>query len=169
MNPWAIVGAFALVVALSLGAYRHGVTTTTDKYELQIAAKELADAKALEKMRSENAAATKKLQGEKYAAQKRIDALADELAHVRVLLPGCGDVVPVPSDPASATGGSVQAPAGRESLPNTAESPQRALDQFMDGTDSAFREADTVVNQCRVVVEWAKGLCKINNSCVESR
>lgn len=154
LSNWRIIGAFMLVVALSLGAYKHGVDTTSTKYELQITADKLGEAQARELSRAENDKSIAKLQGEKYAAQKRINDLADELRRARVLLPGCGDIMP--SDPATAADN--QATAGRELLPDTSESPQRALDRFMEGADNAAHDADTVVSECRVVYEWAKSI-----------
>ncbi|MFA6904314.1 MAG: hypothetical protein WC236_14665 [Gallionellaceae bacterium] len=110
----------------------------------------------------QNEAIKYQLQGEKNAAQKRIDDLADELRRARVLLPKCGLRKTDTTYPAS---GGVQTPASGKPLPEPAEDPQRALDEFMDGTDTAFHEADTTVNDCRVVTEWAKSLCKLY-SCV---
>jgi hypothetical protein len=75
----------------------------------------------------------------------------------------------VPNDPANTSSGDIQAAAEGKLLPGAPEDPQRALDEFMAGTDGAFREADTVVNECRVVYEWAKSLCKFNNTCIETK
>ncbi|MFA6972392.1 MAG: hypothetical protein WC208_13485 [Gallionella sp.] len=110
----------------------------------------------------QNEAIKAQLQGEKNAAQKRIDDLADELRRARVLLPKCGLRKTDTTHPAS---GGVQTPASGKPLPEPAEDPQRALDEFMDGTDTGFHEADTAINECRVVNEWAKSLCKLY-SCV---
>lgn len=112
----------------------------------------------------QNEAVKAKLQGEKYEAQKRIDDLAADNKRLRVLLPGCRNAGQ--SDPAS---GSIQTPASGKPLPEPAEDPQRALDEYMEGTDSSFYDSDTTINNCRVVTEWAKRLCKTNNSCLERK
>ncbi|MFA6204394.1 MAG: hypothetical protein WC710_14545 [Gallionella sp.] len=114
----------------------------------------------------QNEAIKAKLQGEKHEAQKRIDDLAADNKRLRVLLPGCRLRKTDTTHPAS---GGVQTPASGKPLPDSAEDSQRALDEFMDGTDTGFHEADTTVNDCRVVTEWAKSLCKLNNSCLERK
>lgn len=150
---WRIIGAVAIVAALLFGAYEHGVSTTTSKYELRIAERDLADAKAA----LENKRVIDTLRGEKDDAQKRIDTLAADNKRYRVLLPRCGRIMPVPNTDNPASGG-VQATAGREPLPESAEGAQGALDAFVAGSDADAYAADSLVNECRMVYKWAKGL-----------
>lgn len=50
-----------------------------------------------------------------------------------------------------------QAIAGVEPLP---VEPQQALNRYTEGVGSLMHEADSIVNDCRVVMEWAKTLEK---------
>lgn len=149
---WKSLGALALLVVISLGSYKHGVDTTTTKYELQNTKRALAEAKAA----LENKLVIDTLRGEKDVAQKRIDDLAADNKRYRVLLPGCGRIVP--STKPDAAGGSAQAPAGGESLPESTEGAQVALDAFMGESDADAYAADSLVNECRMVYKWAKDL-----------
>ena len=105
-----------------------------------------------------NEALKSNLEINKNESQKRIDALAADHKRLRVLLPQFQVL-----SPAGASGGQVTPPGGGVSglasgreLPGEAESPQRALDEFMAENDEDALEADTVINSCRVVFEWAK-------------
>lgn len=151
---WKSLGVLALLVALLLGSYKHGVDTTTTKYELQRSERALAEAKAA----LENKRVIDTLRGEKDAGQKRIDDLAADNKRYRVLLPGCRHLVP--STKFDAAGGSAQTTAGGEPLPESAEGPQVALDAFMGESDADAYAADSLVNECRMVYKWVKGLNK---------
>ncbi|HQS59632.1 MAG TPA: hypothetical protein PKZ37_14735 [Gallionellaceae bacterium] len=105
-----------------------------------------------------NEALKSNLEINKNESQKRIDALAADNKRLRVLLPQFQIL-----SPTGASGGQVTAPGGGVSglasgreLPSEAESPQRALDEFMAENDEDALGADTVINSCRVVFEWAK-------------
>lgn len=109
-----------------------------------------------------NEALKSNLEINKNESQRRIDALAADNKHLRVLLPQFQVL-----SPAGASGGQVTPPGGGVSglasgreLPGEAESPQRALDEFMAENDEDALEADTVINSCRVVFEYLKAQAK---------
>lgn len=52
---------------------------------------------------------------------------------------------------------SEQTPTGVEPLPTD---PQQTINGYTEGVGSLMHEADTVVNDCRVVIEWVKTLEK---------
>lgn len=95
-----------------------------------------------------NAAIISKLQGERNASKNHIDALTSDLRGLRLRLPkGCAQPRP--------TSGGGDATTGDGDVPNEA---QDALDRFTRGVAEIARDADEMVEQCRVVSKWASGV-----------
>lgn len=105
-----------------------------------------------------NEALKSNLEINKNESQKRIDALAADNKRLRVLLPQFQILSPTRASggQVAPSGGGVSGLAGGRELSSEAESPQRALDEFMAENDEDALGADTVINSCRVVFEWAK-------------
>lgn len=107
---------------------------------------------------TENEVLKSNLEINKNESQKRIDALAADNKRLRVLLPQFQILSPTGASggQVAPSGGGVSGLASGRELPSEAESPQRALDEFMAENDEDALGADTVINSCRVVFEWAK-------------
>ena len=85
------------------------------------------------------------LQGEKNENLKRIAALDAELADVRVRVPVC----PGPNSTAGVAGTATGAGALQETA-------QTGFDEFRQSLESSADRCDKLVENCRVVMEWAK-------------
>lgn len=46
---------------------------------------------------------------------------------------------------------------------------QEAADRLSDGLKQDSYRIDTVLDSCRVVMTWARNLCKLNNTCMEAK
>lgn len=72
--------------------------------------------------------------------------------------PSSGLRLPPPTCPGGTNpDGVVQGSSGSQSLSDRA---QQAIDRYTEGVDALMLEADLIVNDCRVVFEWAKSMKK---------
>ena len=135
------LGAILLVLFGTWKAGCNHVQIQFDDYRLKeqaLLTKEITDNETLKAQ----------LEVSKNEAQTRIDALANNVRTQFVRLPATACISEAgPASSPTATGG--------ESLPAKTPDPQAALDRFVGGVESLMLEADTVVNNCRVLQDWA--------------
>lgn len=152
----------AMVFAVLFGAYEYGRRVEGLKRDKELLTERLQYADAFNQAQSRNDEL--KTQGAKQHAKdtETINRMRDDLSAFRLRLPkppAC-DGVPnsASGDVDSAAGGGLR--AGAE---------QAAFDRFTVGLKQDSYEIDTALNACRVVMNWARSLCQLNNSCVEKK
>lgn len=143
------LGVVAMLYAVYWGVDHGGYTRGRD--EVQAAwnkEREKIAQEALEAAQN-NLKTITKLEENKNENLKTIGKLRSDLADFRVRVPStpCSGANTASNDPAPSTG----------TLPNN---PQTAFDDFKRGMESDAAEVDTVIESCRVVMEWARGLKK---------
>jgi hypothetical protein len=143
---WKLVLGAVLLSALSWFMYSSGenhIQQKWDKEKAEIVAQKLKDAEI-------NAKTIHDLEVKNAKANNTIDSLAANNHALRLRLP--------PSCPASSSsGGSGQTTTGDGALhPDASE----IIARYSTEVGREFVEADKVVEQCRVVFEWAKALPK---------
>ena len=116
--------------------------------QIQFDAYRLNEQALLTKEITDNETLKAQLEVSKNEAQTHIDALANNVRTVRVFLPN-------PACIGEAGPASSPAAAGGESLSAKTPDPQADLDRFVGGVEALMLEADTVVNNCRMLQDWA--------------
>lgn len=144
-----------LVLILLLGSnvavYHFSTEFVTAKYEKKISDMQKDGAEALTKAQQDNDDLKRKLQGGLNEANQRNAALNTELSGVRLQLRSCK------GGTSGATGSGVHTAPGGGTLP---EDPQAKLDRVAASLIAESKLADDVVEECRVVKEWAKAQVK---------
>ena len=143
---WRIFGVLFIIAGIAIyehhDGYEEGLQLLKD-YQAKENAEKLKAVQDNERLKTQ-------LEEVKNEAQTRINDYINTHPAKRVLLPSACPTVE--TKPAS---GVETAPTGRESLSISVSSPQESLDRFMADTEQLMKEADTTVNQCRVVMGWA--------------
>ena len=142
---WRIFGTLFILAGVAIYEHHEGYQEAMQFHKEYLAKEDSEKVKALQ----DNERLKTQLEEVKNEAQTRINDYINTHPTKRVLLP-C--TAPVETKPAS---GVETAPPSRESLSIPVSSPQESLDRFMADTEQLMKEADSTVNQCRVVMGWA--------------
>lgn len=167
MTVWMkLLAAIAILAAIAgsyIGVYLHGVETEHARGENELLNERLTYAKAFDAGQAENDKI--KTEGAKQHAKDTeiINNYRNEYAGFRLHLPPASCQNSGISGPAS---GSLDGNAGSGSC---SEPAQPALDRFTAGLEQDAYDTEVKLNACRVVMTWARSLCKLNNTCAESR
>lgn len=143
---WRIFGTLFILAGVAIYEHHEGYQEAMQFHKEYLAKEDSEKVKALQ----DNETLKNQLEVAKNEAQTRINDYINTHPTKRVLLPSACPTVE--TKPAS---GVETAPTGRESLSISVSSPQESLDRFMADTEQLMKEADTTVNQCRVVMGWA--------------
>jgi len=139
-----------LIALLSLAvAFVGGWNIGSDRVQHKWDKERLETAEAARVAAGKNAKIINDLEAEKNESNKTIDRLRDDIAGFRVRVP---KTPCVRSDP-SGRGGDATSTDGKP-----ADQSQEAFDRFRHSLESDAANADKVIENCRVVVDWAKGL-----------
>ena len=143
---WRIFGC--VFIFLGVGGYeRYAGYQDAIEFHQDYVAKQTAEKL---KMAQDNEDLKTKLEVSKNEAQTRIDTYIATHPTKRVLLPCTAP--PVETHAAS---GVEATTTGREPLSTPATGYQAGIDRFMEQAEQLMLEADTTVNQCRVVIDWS--------------
>lgn len=148
INPWVIVGLILFWLASLLGAEQYGAHARGVKDDLKAAQLQLAEDRLINDARNANDALISRLEVKKNEANTVIDYLANSKPSGSLRLPKSA----CPSQIQPSTGGE-PAITGNGVLPTDA---QIAFGEFTKGLDELAYRADQVVEECRVIQEWAK-------------
>jgi len=154
--------SIAMVFAVLFSAYEYGRHAEGQKRDNEALTERLEYAKAFDKAQAAND--TLKTDGAEQHAQDIADnnRIRDEFSTFRLHLPKPSACTGVPN-PSS---GSLDGLAGSGIRP---EPEQAAFDRFTDGLKQDSYRIDSALDSCRVVVTWARSLCKLNNTCMEAK
>lgn len=142
-----IVAILALIAAIFTGGWSLGSGHTQnqwDKERLKLVEDSRIAAEANQKQ-------IKELERTKDENLKTIDNLRDDVAGLRVRVPK----TPCARPDTTSRGGDGTAASGEP-----ADKTQESFDDFRRGLESDAASADKIIESCRVVVDWAKGLVK---------
>ena len=148
--------SIALVFGVMLGMYEYGrkvEKTAQENTELKL--KVQRDAERA-KLITENDQLKTKLGVQHAQDTAETDRIRDDFATFRLHVPSTCNSLPNPAS------GSMDGATGARTRPNTE---QEAFDTFTDGLKYDDYQTDKVMDSCRVVMNWAKNLCKLNNTC----
>ena len=143
---WRIFGTIFIIAGVAIYEHHDGYQEAI-QFHQDYVAKQTAEKL---KMTQDNEDLKTKLEVSKNEAQTRIDTYIATHPTKRVLLP-----CTAPTVETHAASGVETTPTGREPLSVETASPQAGLDKFMGGVQELMKEADTTVNQCRVVIDWS--------------
>ena len=143
---WRIFGVLFIIAGIAIyehhDGYEEGLQLLKD-YQAKENAEKLKAVQDNERLKTQ-------LEEVKNEAQTRINDYINTHPTKRVLLPSACPTVE--TKPAS---GVETAPTSRESLSIPVSDTQRAFDDFLEQTRQLMLEADTTVNSCRLVYNWA--------------
>lgn len=142
LNNWKIIGSALLAV----GIFASGWVSGSGSVHRELDREKLAQAQAHAKALVENQKTINKLEEQKNENLAKVKSLSRELRAFRLSIPTCQAL--------SATTGATQA-AGTGGISATV---QESFDRFTEGVASDFEDADRVVEDCRVLSEWARKL-----------
>lgn len=145
----AVFGVIAILYAVYWGIDNGGYTRAMNEVKIERDQERAKIAQESLEAAQNNLKTITKLEETKNENLKTIGRLRSDLANFRVRVPTA------PCSGADPTGNNPTPGAGP--LPNK---PQTAFDDFKRGLESDAAEADTVVESCRVLMDWAKSLKK---------
>lgn len=143
------LGVIAMLYALYWGIDHSGYTRGRDEVQADWDAERKQIAQESLESAQNNLQTITKLEETKNANLKTIAKLRLDIANLRVFLP---------TSPCVGTD-----TTGNGSTTGTWEQPdqaQKAFDRFTSGLESDAAEQDAVIEDCRVVIDWAKSLKK---------
>ena len=143
---WRIFGTLFILAGVAIYEHHEGYQEAMQFHKEYLAKEDSEKVKALQ----DNETLKNQLEVAKNEAQTRINDYINTHPTKRVLLPSACPTVE--TKPAS---GVETAPTSRESLSIPVSDTQRAFDDFLEQTRQLMLEADTTVNSCRLVYNWA--------------
>lgn len=154
--------SIAMVFALFFAVFQYGRHIEGQKRDNELLTERLQYAKAFADAQTANDKL--KTDGAKQHAQDTatINRIRDDFSAFRLRLP---KVAACDGDTNPASGG-VDGSAATGIRPDPE---QAAFDRFTDGLKQDSYKIDSVLDSCRVVMSWARNLCKLNNTCKEPR
>ena len=143
------LGLIAMLYAVYWSIDNNGYDRGRAEVQAEWAHERVQIAEELRIAAESNQKAIKTLEVTKDANLKTIDSLRDDVADLRVRVPK------TPCARSDATSGGTDTSTGTGQQPETA---QDAFDEFRLGLESDAEETDKLIESCRVVMGWAKGL-----------
>jgi len=143
---WRVFGTLFILAGTAIYEHHDGYLDGVQVHIDYVAKENIEKLKLID----DNEHLKNQLEVAKNDAQTRIDNYTSTHPTKRLYLP-----CTAPTVEANPSSGIESATPRRESFSIPISDSQIALDRFMDETEQLMREADTTVNQCRVVVDWS--------------
>jgi hypothetical protein len=143
---WRVFGTLFILAGTAIYEHHEGYLEGVQVHKDYVAKENIERLKLID----DNEHLKNQLEVAKNDAQTRIDNYTNTHPTRKLYLPCTAPTVEI--KPAS---GVSPATPRRESLSIPVPESQIALDRFMEQTEQLMKEADTTVNQCRVVTNWA--------------
>lgn len=158
LSIWLV--SIGIVLGSLLGAYEYGRHVEGIKRENEALKERLVYAEAFTDAQTANDKL--KTDGVKQHAQdtETINRIRDDFSDFRLRMPKAKNCH---SDGVSNTSSGIMDGTTGGGL--RAEAEQAAADRFSDGLKQDSYRLDTIIDSCRVVMNWARGLCKFDDAC----
>lgn len=140
-----LIAVLVMLAALFAGGWNVGADRVQHKWDKE----RLEMAEELRVVAEENQRSINKLESTKDENLETISGLRDDIAGLRVRVPKA----PCAGTESSARGGDGVAAGGQ-----SVDTPQAAFDRFRRSLESDAADDGKIIENCRVVVDWAKGL-----------
>lgn len=147
----AALGGIAMLYAIYWGIDDNGYERGVSEVRAEWADERSRIAEELRVAAETNQTTIRNLEAVKNENDKTIDKLRGDIAGLRVRVPQTA------CPGRDATGGGADAVTSSGKQPETA---QDAFDEFRRGLESDAEETDKLIESCRVVIDWAKGIGK---------
>ena len=150
----------AVVFGLLLAAYEYGRGVEKTLQENKALKLQVQQDEEKTRMATENDQLKTQLGVQHAQDTAATDHIRDDFSNFRLHMSSTCNSLPNPAS------GSANGVAGAGIRPNTE---QEAFDAFTDGLKYDNYQTDKVMDSCRVVMNWARDLCKLNNTCTETK